>query len=194
MYIPMSNSPARAPGYLSMDMASPWHIAALQVVGLESMTISSRLRTFTDGRGTFQDLEDSINNTGKRRIAKLGMSIADPDVLSEKASEEVASAEKAGSTSEHLSEGEDQLNNFDIDIFTRDYRVASRRSEKKEHIFGRTESSRGDWFLSDDIDGHDRHDRFHQGPVLQRYVPKLLVCIGFKFLSELLRDTREVTG
>jgi hypothetical protein len=165
----MSNSPAKLPGYLSLDATSPWHIAALQVVGIESMTISSRLRTSLGGRGTLQDLENAINSTGKRRIAKFEMSVADPDVLSEKALDEAEHAEKVGSTtSRQTSEGDDPLTSFDIDVFTRDYRTASRRS-KKEHVFGRAEASRGDWTLSEDSE-RDPHDRFYQGPAIQRCV------------------------
>lgn len=165
----MSNSPNKVPGYLAMDAASPWHIAALQVAGLESMTITTRLRASLGGRGTLQDLEDTINSTGKRRIAKFEMSIADPDVLSVKAAYEAMQAEKIGSmTSRRTSEDNDQLTNFDIDTFTRDYR-AGPRAAKKEHIFGRAEVSRGDWSLPDDS-GRDPHDRFDRGPSVQRCV------------------------
>ncbi|KAF1837374.1 hypothetical protein BDW02DRAFT_595532 [Decorospora gaudefroyi] len=173
VYIPMSNRPAKLPGYLTLDATSPWHIAALQVVGLESMNISSRLRTSLGGRGTLQDLENTINSTGKRRIAKLEMSIADPAVLSDKALDETEHAEKVGSvTSRQTSEGDDQLGNFDIDTFTRDYRIESRR-KKKEHVFGRAEASRGEWSLSEDAE-RDPHDRFYSGPAVQRFGAPLL--------------------
>lgn len=133
------------------------------------MTLSSRLRTAQGGRGTLQDLEDTINSTGKRRIAKFEMSIADPDVLSEKTAEEAESAAKAGSTRpKRASEDEEQLTDFDIDVFTRDYRTPTGRA-KKEHVFGRAEASRGEWSLSDDSE-RDPHDRFDNRPVLQRYV------------------------
>jgi hypothetical protein len=165
----MSNSPAKLPNYLSLDTASPWHIAALQVIGVESMTISSRLRASLGGRGTLQDLENTINSTGKRRIAKLELSAADPDVLSDKALDEAEKAEKVGSmTSRQTSEGDDRLSNFDIDTFTRDYRTATRKG-KKEHVFGRAEASRGEWALSQDNE-RDPHDRFNSGPAVQRYV------------------------
>lgn len=162
----MSNSPAKLPDYLSLDTSSPWHIAALQVVGIESMTLTSRLKTMGRGRGTLQDLEESINSTGKRRVAKFGMSIADPDILMDKALEETTSAEKAGSmTSQNASETDNALATFDIDVFERDYRIA--RNAKKEHVFGRAESSRGNWSLADGS-GRDPHDRFDSGPALQR--------------------------
>jgi hypothetical protein len=165
----VSNSPEKLPSYLSLNSTSPWHIAALQVVGIESMTISSRLRTSLGGRGTLQDLENTINSTGKRRIAKFEMSVADPDVLSDKARDEAEYAEKVGSTtSRQDSEGDGQLGSFDIDAFTRDYRIASRRG-KKDRVFGRAETSRGEWALPDDSE-HDPHDRFTQGPAVQRYM------------------------
>jgi hypothetical protein len=170
VYIPMSNTPAKVPSYLSIVATSLWHIGALQAIGLESMTLSSRLRTSVGGRGTLQDLEDTINSTGKRRIAKFEMSIADPDVLSDNASKNITPAEKSGSrTPRYASEGDDQLTGFDIDTFTRDYRVASKPG-KKEYIFGRAEVSRGAWSLSEDNEERDPHDRFNRGPALQRYV------------------------
>jgi hypothetical protein len=168
VYVPMSSSPIKSPSYLSLDATSPWHVGALQVIGLESMTISSRLRASVGGRGTLQDVEDTINSTGKRRIAKFEMSIADPEVLSETYSNGIAQADKTGSmTSRQSSEGDGDLSSFDIDVFTRDYRVASRPG-KKEHVFGRAEVSRGDWSLSDDSQARDPHDRFNQGPTSQR--------------------------
>ncbi|KAF2827840.1 tubulin nucleotide-binding domain-like protein [Ophiobolus disseminans] len=174
VYIPMSNTPAKSPSYLSIDPTSPWHIGALQAIGVESMTISSRLRSSVGGRGTLQDLEDTINSTGRRRVAKLQMSIADPEVLSEEASKEFAHAEKESlMTSRHTSEADEQLNSFDIDVFTRDYRVAS-KSGKKEHVFGRAEASRGNWNASEESGGRDPHDRFDQGPALQRYTAPIL--------------------
>jgi hypothetical protein len=168
VYVPISNQPAKSPSYLSMDVMSAWHVSALQVVGLESMTISSRLRDLSGGRGTLQDLEDTINSTGKRRIAKFEMSIADPTVLSDNAPREPPQADKTGSMkSRPTSEGDEQLSNFDVDVFTRDYRINSKPG-KKEHIFGRAEVSRGNWSLPEDGETRDPHDRFYQGPVLQR--------------------------
>lgn len=161
--------PISPPSYLSLNVTSPWHVGALQAVALESMTISSRLRTAIGGRGTLQDLEATFNSTGKRRVAKLELSIADPDVLSEKASAQIAHAEKTGSTtSRQTSDGDEQLTKFDIDIFTKDYRIATSRRTRRNHVFGRAEAARGDWNLGED--GGDPHDRFGDGPALQRYV------------------------
>ncbi|CAN9095106.1 unnamed protein product [Alternaria alternata] len=185
VYVPMSNSPAKLPGYLSVDTTSPWHIAALQVVGLESMTISSRLRASLGGRGTLQDLENTINSTGKRRIAKLEMSLADPDVLSAKALDEVEQAEKVGSmTSRQTSESDDRLSNFDIDTFSREYRTVTKKG-KKEHVFGRAEASRGEWVLSQDNE-RDPHDRFDSGPALQRFAAPLLFPLLDSFPRSIL--------
>lgn len=175
VYIPLSNTPGKLPSYLNYDSTSAWHIGALQAVALESMTISSRLRASYGGRGSLQDMEETINSTGKRRIAKLGLSIADPDVLSSKVSTVTAQAEKSGSivarqSSEDRDDRDDILSSFDIDTFTKDYRIAGLGSRKKEHIFGRVESSRGEWSVLESGTERDPHDRFNEDPALQRYV------------------------
>ncbi|KAF2647791.1 protein DML1 [Lophiostoma macrostomum CBS 122681] len=172
VYIPMSNAPIKRPSYLEIDTGSPWHVGAVQAIAVESMTISSRLRASRDGRGMLHELAETINSTGKRRIAKLEMSVADPDVLDEKSEELIAQAEKAGSmTSRPTSEsGEEQLTDFDIDIFTKNYRLASTNMRKKEHVFGRVESSRGEWTLPENENTDRHHNRFSNGPALQRYV------------------------
>lgn len=181
VYIPMSNRPAKVPDYLSFDPTSAWHVSALQVVGVESMTLSSRLRTSNGRHGTLQDIEDTINSTGKRRVAKFEMSIADPDVLTEKTTNEIARAEKVGSTSSRrTSESEAQLSSFDIDAFSKDYRLASSKGSKREHIFARAEACRGAWSLPDDA-GRDPRDRFGDGPGLQRYVQKYHISRVFVF-------------
>ncbi|KAL6706061.1 mtDNA inheritance, partitioning of the mitochondrial organelle [Coniothyrium glycines] len=168
LYIPISNRPSKLPSYLSLDTTSLWHITALQAIGIESMTLTTRLRSVTGGRGTLHDLEDVINSTGKRRIARLGASIANPNVLSEKTTAEIAQAEKAGSmTSRCTSQDDDISETFDIDFFDRDYRQS--RPTKKGHIFGRVETSRGDWIKWSEDDDRDPHDRFNNGPALQRY-------------------------
>lgn len=95
------------------------------------------------------------------------MSLADPDVLSAKALDEVEQAEKVGSmTSRQTSENDDRLSNFDIDTFSREYRTVTKKG-KKEHVFGRAEASRGEWVLSQDNE-RDPHDRFDSEPALQR--------------------------
>ncbi|KAF1927184.1 mtDNA inheritance protein dml1 [Didymella exigua CBS 183.55] len=179
VYIPLSNRPAKVPRYLSFDSTSAWHVSALQAVGVESMTLSSRLKTSNGRHGTLQDIEDTINSTGKRRIAKFEMSIADPDVLSEETADKLLNAGKVGPTNpRQTSESEAQLSSFDIDAFTKDYRLASSKGSKREHIFARAEACRGAWSLSEEA-GRNPRDRYGDGPVLQRYTAPLL----FPFLD-----------
>ncbi|KAF2120000.1 tubulin domain-containing protein [Lophiotrema nucula] len=183
VYIPMSNIPAKLSPYLTLDYTSPWHVGALQAVAVESMTISSRLRSLDTTRGSLQNLEEIINSTGKRRIAKLEMSIADPDVLEEKAEDRIAQAEKAGSTgSKRESDGDEELTSFDIDVYTKDYRIGSAGRARKEHIFGRAEASRGEWDIAEN-DERDPHDRFSDGPAVQRYSAPLLFPLLDSFPS-----------
>lgn len=149
-------------------------MSALQALGIESMTMSSRLRTSNGRHGTLQDIENTINSTGKRRIAKFEMNIADPDVLSERTKDELARSEKTNSkTSEYSSEDVTELESFDIDTFTKDYRLVSSKTNRSEHIFARAEAYRGAWSLSDKA-GRNPRDRFGSGPAVERYV---LWCI-----------------
>ncbi len=132
VYIPVSNKPIKLPEYLSMDRNSLWHSAALQVTGLESMTISSRLRTSISGRNRLQDIEDTINSTGKRRIAKFEMSVADPEVLSEKWLNDGANTEKTSSmTRQKTSESETSPSRFDVDFFTTKVRCPIQADHKR---------------------------------------------------------------
>ncbi|KAL1598691.1 mtDNA inheritance, partitioning of the mitochondrial organelle [Paraconiothyrium brasiliense] len=184
-YIPISNVPISTPSYLSLSSASPWYVGALQAVALESMTISTRLRSALGGRGTLQDIEATFNSTGKRRVAKLELSVADPDVLSEKASAQIAQAEKAGSiTSHQTSEADEQLTSFDIDAFTLEYRIGASCPTKREHVFGRAEVARGDWNL---IEDRDPHDRFGDGPALQRFATPLLFPLLNSFPASIFK-------
>ncbi|KAF1954835.1 hypothetical protein CC80DRAFT_550012 [Byssothecium circinans] len=194
VYIPVSNSPREIPSYLDFDRTSPWHIGALQAVAIESMTVPSRLRTSNGRRGTLQDLEETINSTGKRRIAKLELSVADPDVLSEKASSKIARAEKVGSRAggrrgDDDGDGEGEaLASFDIDCFSREYRVESGRrggkeKKRKEHVFGRAEAMRGEWMVGAE---RDVRDRFREGPVVQSFSTPLLFPLLDSFPASIL--------
>lgn len=135
---------------------------------MESMTISSRLRASNGRLGTLQDIEDTINSTGRRRIAKFGMSLSDPDVLIERTADSLSKAERAGSTtSRSTDDGHYKMENFDIDAFSKDYKLASIKSTKREHIFARAESYRGAWQLSEHAGRHPR-DRFGDAPAVER--------------------------
>jgi hypothetical protein len=168
----MSNSPSKIPSYLSLDAKSPWHIGALQSIAVDTMTLPSRLRSPNGLHSTLQALEETINNTGKRRIAKLALSVADPDILSDKAAsqEEKSSTSNFRLTSNTNGDNEEEkMTNFDIDVFTKDYRVPGPKPRgRKEHVFGRAEASRGEWNLS--ANSRDPHDRFGDGPTVQKLV------------------------
>lgn len=173
VYVPITNTPFQRPSYLAFEPTSPWHVGAMQAVALESVTIPSRLRSSERGRGTLQDMEEAINSTGKRRIAKLGLSLADPDVLASRSASDSRQPDKTASTVYGEDEEGDDLRSFDIDVFTKDYRVSRVGPRKKEHIFGRVETARGNWDL-EDADQRDPHDRFNEGPAMQRYNAPLL--------------------
>ncbi|KAJ4991781.1 misato Segment II myosin-like domain-containing protein [Stagonosporopsis vannaccii] len=168
VYIPLSNRPAKVPKYLSFDATSAWHVSALQAIGVESMTLSSRLRISNGRHGTLQDIEDTINSTGRRRIAKFGMSIANPEVQSANMTDALAKAEKAGSASLRSKSDRDMMEDFDIDAFSKDYRLTSTKDTRREHIFARAETHRGAWQSYNT--GRRPRDRFSDGPAVERQV------------------------
>lgn len=173
VYIPVSNSPLKTPSYLSMDLSSQWHTSAIQAVAFESMTLPSRLRSSNGQRGTLQDMEEAFNSSGKRKIVKLELSVADPEVLEEKVEAKIEHAEKVTFQQPQRDESdlsETQLAEFDIDVFTSDYRTTSRKHHKKEQVFGRAETSRGAWNVSGETGGRDPRDRFSKDSTVQRYV------------------------
>jgi hypothetical protein len=65
------------------------------------------------------------------------------------------------------------LTEFDIDLFTKNYGIGGVVQKKRDHVFGRIEANRGEWSLPT-IEGMEPHNRFNQGPVVQRYVVMLM--------------------
>jgi len=183
VYIPMSNRLTKVPNYVSYEAASAWHLSALHAIGVESMTMSSRLRTAHNSHGTLQDIENIINSTGKRRIAKFEMSIADPEVLSQKADERLAKAAAAQTTNARdMNEDVTKMTSFDMDAFSKDYPLVSKKDNRSEHIFARAEAYRGAWDLSE-RGGRDPRDRFGDGPAVERYEASLLFPVLDSFPS-----------
>ena len=116
-------------------------------------------------------MEEAFNSSGKRKIAKLELSVADPEALEEKVEAKIEHAEKVTFQQPQRDESdlsETWLAEFDIDVFTNDYRTTSRKHHKKEQVFGRAEASRGAWNVSGETGGRDPRDRFSKGPTVQR--------------------------
>lgn len=122
-----------------------------------------------------------MNPTGKRRIAKLELSINEPDTL--KITSTTATGPKKSGTPQNMDwdkrKGQQgNLTAFDIDIFTHDYRV-SRIERKTEHVFGRIETKRGAWGTSEE----KPRSRFDDGPTVQSFDTPLLFPVLPSFPS-----------
>ncbi|KAI9687658.1 MAG: mtDNA inheritance, partitioning of the mitochondrial organelle [Bogoriella megaspora] len=151
VYIPLTNKPSLLPSYVSIDPLSKWHASALQATALESMTLPARLRPTAESRISLSDLEFAFSNHGSRRVASLGLSVADPNVVSDKV-------------------GVDNLDNLDIDLLPSSPQ-GPQRLGSRSHIFGRAESLRGAWQSQEKIqqENTEHRSRFHSGPLVQRY-------------------------
>jgi len=172
IYVPILNTPLKSPSYLSIDASSKWQTSAIHAVAFESMTLPSRLRSPNGQRGSLNDLEEIINSTGKRRIAKLEFSVADADVLEDRVVAEAAKADKVGAVltrQDETDSRDDRPISFDADLSGKEFGGVRQRRRRKEHVFGRAESSRGSWIISEGSEGRDIHHRYHKGPIVQRY-------------------------
>lgn len=170
MYIPISDPPIQLPAYVCMDRSSQWHTAGLLSIALESVTLPSRLRASNGRWWMLNDFEAALNVNGNQRIAKLECSLKDPEVLVEQRRErgikEANTADqrmpvKAPGTSKLLDDKsglqaakDASLGCLDIDFFaghsgqTEATMVQSgqrARVAKESHVFGHTDSLRGDF-------------------------------------------------
>ncbi|KAI9660477.1 MAG: mtDNA inheritance, partitioning of the mitochondrial organelle [Bathelium mastoideum] len=150
VYVPMTSIPSPLPSYAKMDNSSLWHTSALQATALESMTLPARLRTVAEARTTFAGLEAAFTNHGNRKIASLGMSVANPDQLKERMRT-------------------DDEETLDISLLPSSPQ-GPQRLGSKAHLFGSAEALRGPWESDEDVKGANLESkgRFHIGPTIRK--------------------------
>ena len=157
VYVPMTNSPSTLPSYITMDSSSPWYTSALQATAFESMTLPARLRAQAGGRTTLANMEVSFNNHGhgNRKIAHLGMSVADP---------------------RHLAERGGIHDSQDVYVgFLPSSPQGPQRLGSTVHLFGSTEALRGPWRQAQGVEQPhiETRELFESGPTIHRSV---LLC------------------
>ncbi|KAI9814179.1 MAG: mtDNA inheritance, partitioning of the mitochondrial organelle [Pycnora praestabilis] len=81
LYVPILDPPAKLPSYVSLDRSSDWHTSAVLGTGMETMTISSRLKSQDGIRKTLREIEGALNINGNQKIANLQMSVMDLEAL-----------------------------------------------------------------------------------------------------------------
>jgi len=138
-----------------MDQSSPWHTSALQATALSTLTLPSRLRPDAEGqRTTLQDLEASINLAGNRKIAALGLSLANnatlQDALSAQAStQQGRDTRMTNGWHEHEDTQHDhdaEENKVDISLFPSHPTSIARNARRRPHIFSALQSLSGSWY------------------------------------------------
>ena len=135
-----------------MDVSSSWHTSALQATAFESMTLPARLRPQPETRTTLADLEAAFNNHGNRKVASLGMSLADPSQLEE----QTRMGDEGG---------------LDLSLLPSSPQ-GPQRLGSREHVFGSAETLRGPWQSEEDVEGanSESRDRFQSGPTIHKFV------------------------
>lgn len=176
MYVPLTTMPATLPPYLTLSETSRWQTSALQALALESITLPTRLRVGQEGRSTFDEFETVLSNDGNRRIAQLNMSIKDPSEFeeSENGRNGQHDSRMNGYTNGHHAHDESELSDLDIDMQPKIVNLMNERgsSARRNHVFSQTQSLRGKWRSSLEIEDTNlaSRDRFSHGPRIQRYV------------------------
>lgn len=152
LYVPVAIPATNLPSYVTCDLTSQWHVSGLLAAALESMTLSSRLKTRNGSQ--LDEMTSFLNVNGNQNIAKFRMSI---DAESKTPADDGEGSGIPGTGAQPkdirvpLSNGhaandvEERLADFDIDFFPAlDIEQITRsRSSKKTHVFGQVESYRG---------------------------------------------------
>lgn len=178
MYIPLTSVPATLPAYAQLDSSSRWHTSAMQVTALESATLSSRLRAGQVGRTSFNEIEAALTNDGNRRIAKLEFSVNDPAKLAaEDDGGDHHDPRMNGQTNGFTANGDGDALPRCISLQPPDVNLDGRRMPpRRTHLFSQTESLRGKWKSSLEIEDMNLAslDRFADGPRTQISQSQLL--------------------
>lgn len=170
MQIPMSTLPSSLPSYVQLDPASRWHTSALQAAAFESLTLPTRLRDADTGHTTFDELETTLSNDGKRGVAAVKLTAESPDRLRNESlanghhDDRMANGLTNGTT-DNEDEHSDTSVNFFPELVPRSN--TGRTLGRREHIFSSAESSRGHWRDVEDLshandDTRDRRLANHQ--------------------------------
>ena len=177
-HIPLTSFPRPLPSYVSLDAASQWHTSALQATLLESVTLPTRLRSTDTARATFDQLETTLNNDGKRRILSASMSADDPAQLENEL--QVGCSRDVRMTN-GLPEEDYEVDNEELDIsmFPSMSTLPSssgRRLGRRVHIFGKAECVRGPWEaqVGSNASSDITRDRFTEGPRTATHNTQLL--------------------
>lgn len=146
LYLPLTNTASSPlPAYLSYDPASRWHTSALQMAGLESITLPSRLRVDNPARTMMADLEMAFTaENPNQKILDLSMSAK---VDSSRRTNGIVNGPANGADAMDLDEP-DEPEALDIALSPGVRSSAQRTGGRKQHTFSRVDVLRGHWTLS----------------------------------------------
>jgi hypothetical protein len=179
VFIPMTIPSATLPSYVMLDRHSQWHVSGLLSTALESMTLPSRLKV---ARETLDELASALNVNGNQNIAKLRMSIDQKaalnghtrpgrlEVRAQSRDMRIPSQERLAVITPH----EAELTTYDMDFFPSEVEQIRGRRNDKPHVFGQTETYRGDedldhQELDEEDEGHERARRRAAGlPIIHK--------------------------
>lgn len=181
MFIPMTIPSSTLPSYVMLAPRSQWHVSGLLSTALESMTLPSRLRA---KRETLDELASALNVNGNQNMAKLRMSIDQNTALNGhsrpgRLEVRAQSRDMRLPSQERLAVGitsdEAELTSYDMEFFPTELeQTRGRRNTKKPHVFGQSETYRGDENLeheqsNEEDEGQERARRRAAGlPIIHK--------------------------
>ena len=155
IYIPICNIPVHSPSYLSLESPTPWQTSALQMAGIESITLPSRLRLNDPSRASLADLETVFTSEGNRNILELSVSAKDPNAVNGEVNGSSGDhrMQSGASTAADVHEDYEDSNSdqsLDISLFrTGDSVLPSSAyglgATRRAHIFSQLHVQRGKW-------------------------------------------------
>jgi hypothetical protein len=145
IYCPLLAQPVKRPQYLSFDGTSPWQTSALQMSGLETLLLPSRLRNARDGYSLLVDMCQLFTSHSNRR------NILQADLSIHGAHQRVNGVTNNSSHNDEQSHGandDTNLSGLDIGLFPQ---VSNARDRIDTHRFSRLLIHRGGNATSADI-------------------------------------------
>jgi hypothetical protein len=164
------------PYYVNVNRKSSWHVSALLLTALESMTLPSRVRGQGSLRQSLDEITGALNVNGNQNMAKAQVSVfldstvkmdrsGRPQAPGQNRDPRVPSQNRLGDEVGIINE---TLPSLDMDLFPSDdpNEARERRPNRKVHVFGEAETFRGDKDLwgsiaeeENSVDGRERARR-----------------------------------
>ena len=180
VHVPLSSTPPMMPTSVSLDTLSPWHTSAVAALGMESITLPTRLVAADNRKVTFNQLETTLNDNGCRSLAALGFWLETPTEHNGPPKVNGHSDSRVNNGLEHREGSADEAGaNFELfpEMVRRESSAGRSQPVRSTKTFTKLESLRGDhWKSTTETGSVDQasDDRSHYGIRTSSHFTQLL--------------------